>query len=329
MKYFNFKKLTALTSGTLCLWSGILVIDIESYADQYSLQASQFHERLGRYRPIPELTPEKISEPIRRPITTFTPLRPQLEVFPDFNISREMLVDLTADSTVWKYGTVVPETYRDIEHQVSESGLRDQGIKELLSVGYSEFLGSDGARIHNVLRAVELYDGQIIRQGETFSFNEILQDATWRNGFKKAKVILNGSTAYGWGGGICQVSTTIFRSAFNAGLPIDARRNHTYPVKYYEPQGLDATIYLGQQDLKFTNDTPGDLMLQLEVDVETRRLWVMIYGTSDRYVHIDPAYAQGYSYGWRRSIVRDGEADVQVLKSWYQPERKVEVVMGQ
>jgi vancomycin resistance protein YoaR len=74
-------------------------------------------------------------------------------------------------------------------------------------------------------------------------------------------VIKKEGTVPEFGGGLCQVSSTAFRAAMNGGLPITQRRNHAYAVQYYAPQGTDATIYPGVVDLKFINDTPGDILI--------------------------------------------------------------------
>lgn len=80
------------------------------------------------------------------------------------------------------------------------------------------------------------------------------------------------------GGGICQVSTTVFRALYAAGLPILQRQNHSYQVHYYDPQGLDATIYQPSLDLKFANDTGGSLWFQSDWDDESSTLTVNVFG---------------------------------------------------
>ena len=97
-------------------------------------------------------------------------------------------------------------------------------------------------------------------------------------GFVPGLVISGDRTATGVGGGICQVSSTVFRALYGAGLPIAERRNHSYQVHYYDPQGLDATIYQPSQDLKFTNDSGGALWFQTDWDDANARLSVNVFG---------------------------------------------------
>ena len=124
----------------------------------------------------------------------------------------------------------------------------------------------------------------MVKPGETFSFNQTLGDVSSETGYKQAYVIKNGRTELGDGGGVCQVSTTLFRAALDAGLPITERRAHSYRVSYYEqgsPPGIDATVYEPSPDLKFTNDTPGHILIQSFADSKALTLAFEIYGTSD------------------------------------------------
>ncbi|HEY5714043.1 MAG TPA: VanW family protein [Candidatus Gracilibacteria bacterium] len=218
---------------------------------------------------------------------------------------------------------VTPDEVRDFTHFVYDSQLRSQGIQELIGIGLSNFDYSSYERKHNIRNAVSKFDGLIIPKGEEFSFNDNLKNAGPSNGFLMAKIISKGMTKYGWGGGVCQVSTTVFRSAYNSGLPITARRNHTFKVPYYgqlaEEQGMDATIYLGGQDLKFVNDTPGDIMMQfVEKD---DNLMVLFYGTKDRTVSVQGPQMQGMRYEWNRVVTfPDGDRWDEILKSQYQRE---------
>ena len=94
-------------------------------------------------------------------------------------------------------------------------------------------------------------------------------------------VIKNNVTTPEFGGGICQVSTTVFRAAIFSGLKITARKNHAYPVHYYNPQGFDATVYIPRPDLKFINNTPGYILIQAHIDLEKKELTFDFYGTDD------------------------------------------------
>lgn len=157
--------------------------------------------------------------------------------------------------------------------------LKEKGIREVISIGESNFSGSPKNRKQNIRAAALKYHGKIIPKGEIFSFNNILDRVGEEGGFVKELVIKGDKLSKEYGGGVCQVSTTTFRAAFNAGLPITDRRNHSYDVPYYKPIGLDATIYLGGQDLRFKNDTPGDILIQTYTEGDS--LYFVFYGTQD------------------------------------------------
>jgi vancomycin resistance protein YoaR len=226
--------------------------------------------------------------------------------------------------------------------------LRKQGIKEIIAIGESNFEGSSWARRKNISVAAALYNGIIIPQGKIFSFNEILKDVSEKSGFAKELVIKGNKTEKEYGGGVCQVSTTIFRAAFLGGLDIRRRRSHSYAVPYYKPHGLDATIYLDVQDFKFKNDTTGDILIQTIIDKNTIKF--VFYGTrDDRTVEIEGPFISDYkkapapiiektdkipvgekyiaSYAhdgffarWKRIVKRsDGSFKEKVLNSNYKP----------
>ncbi len=159
------------------------------------------------------------------------------------------------------------------------------GIKELIGRGYSEFAGSIPGRIHNVLLAASRLNGILIPPGETFSFNDTVGDISAATGYQSAYIIKEGRTVLGDGGGVCQVSTTLFRAALAAGLPIVERRAHAYRVHYYEEggfkAGLDATVFGPTVDLKFKNDTPGYILIQTKADPVNLTLTFELYGTHD------------------------------------------------
>lgn len=156
------------------------------------------------------------------------------------------------------------------------------GIKELIGRGVSHFTGSIENRKFNIGLAASRINGILIAPNEEFSFLNTVGDISAATGFKQAYVIKSGRTVLDDGGGVCQVSTTVFRSALNTGLPITARTAHAYRVGYYEqgfPPGLDATIFSPSVDLKFKNDTNAHILIQAYVTGNT--LTVDLYGTSD------------------------------------------------
>src|SRR5439155_1001097 len=118
--------------------------------------------------------------------------------------------------------------------------------------------------------------GTMIRPGSTFSFNGTTGDRNASKGFLEAPVIINGELTTGLGGGVCQVSTTVFNAAYEAGLNITARTNHALYISHY-PQGRDATVDYPNVDLKFVNDTGHWLLLGTFVTDSS--LTVNLYGT--------------------------------------------------
>ena len=161
----------------------------------------------------------------------------------------------------------------------STADIERLGITTLLAAGESDFVGSPKNRVHNINIGASRYHGALIAPGEEFSFNGLLGPVTAAAGFLPELVIKNNVTTPEFGGGLCQVSTTIFRAALNAGLEVTQRRNHSYAVSYYGTPGLDATIYPPYTDLRFRNNTPGHILVQSEI-VGTK-LRFEFWGTDD------------------------------------------------
>ncbi len=141
---------------------------------------------------------------------------------------------------------------------------------------YTTTYGGTPGRLHNVQLVAHLIDGALIAPGATFSFNDTTGERNAAKGFQEAPVIINGELQNGLGGGVCQVSTTVFNSAYEAGLQIDQRTNHALYISHY-PTGRDATVNYPDLDLKFTNDTRHWLLLRAFVG--SGSLTVNLYGT--------------------------------------------------
>jgi vancomycin resistance protein YoaR len=141
---------------------------------------------------------------------------------------------------------------------------------------YETIYGGDPNRVHNVQLVAHLVDHKLIPAGSTFSFNGTTGERTAAKGFREAPVIINGELQTGLGGGICQVSTTIFNAAYEAGLPITSRTNHALYISHY-PLGRDATVNYPDIDLKFVNDTGHWLLLRTFVGSSS--LVAVLYGT--------------------------------------------------
>ncbi len=141
---------------------------------------------------------------------------------------------------------------------------------------YETIYGGIANRIHNVQLVAHLVDTKLIAPGATFSFNGATGERSAAKGFLEAPVIINGELSTGLGGGVCQVSTTVFNAAYEAGLPITDRTNHALYISHY-PLGRDATVDYPSVDLKFVNDTPHWLLLRTFVGSDS--LVVTLYGS--------------------------------------------------
>jgi vancomycin resistance protein YoaR len=159
--------------------------------------------------------------------------------------------------------------------KVSTRQAQAMGIRGLVSTYTTEFGGIPN-RIHNVQLVAHLVDDKLIAPGATFSFNSTTGERNAAKGFLEAPVIVNGEVTTGLGGGVCQVSTTVFNAAFEAGLKITERTNHALYISHY-PQGRDATVNYPDTDLKFVNDTARWLLLR--TFVSSSSLTVNLYGT--------------------------------------------------
>jgi vancomycin resistance protein YoaR len=171
---------------------------------------------------------------------------------------------------------------------VTEANLHQLGIRELVSIGKSDFTGSAAYRIHNIGVGMQLLNGLLIAPGEEFSFNKNIGQINAANGFVEGAAIIQNRTQQEFGGGICQDSTTLFRAAFWAGLPITERWGHSFYISWYDKYalgprgngpGLDATIFTGGPDLKFINDTGAWLLIQAWSNPKTGVAQIELYGT--------------------------------------------------
>lgn len=171
-----------------------------------------------------------------------------------------------------------------VQPKINNSDVNSLGIKELLGRGTSSFKHSSEIRNWNVEKGASIVNRILVAPGETFSFIKSLGEVSLDNGYKKAYIIRQGKTELDVGGGICQVSTTLFRAMLDAGVDITARQPHAYRVSYYEEDskpGFDATVFIPKPDLAFVNDTGHHLLIQSYYDGKNKKLTYEIYGTSD------------------------------------------------
>ena len=166
---------------------------------------------------------------------------------------------------------------------------QELGITELVYAETTYFYGSSAERKQNIEAAAARFQSVLVAPGETFSMGATMGDVSLENGFAEALIIYGGRTIKGVGGGVCQVSTTLFRAVLNAGYPIVERYSHAYRVSYYErtvsgavdPKlaGMDATVYFPLVDFKFVNDTP--YWIQMETYMGSDSLTWKLYSTKD------------------------------------------------
>lgn len=166
-----------------------------------------------------------------------------------------------------------------VRAKIDTNEIENLGLTSLLATGFSDFSGSPANRVHNIKVGAAKFNGVLLKPQEEFSFVKILGEVGAAEGYLPELVIKTNKTVPEYGGGLCQVSTTAFRAAVLAGLEIKERYPHSFPVKYYAPQGFDAAIYPPSPDLKFVNDTASNLLIQ--VKVRGSKLYFEFYGTDD------------------------------------------------
>jgi vancomycin resistance protein YoaR len=219
----------------------------------------------------------------------------QLEVLKSASIGRELDIDGTIQD--------INEQLAKGEHQVQlqmiylepdivdDVSAEELGIRELVGEATSYFYGSSRERLQNIRTASARFHGLMVPPGATFSMAEALGTIGLDEGYAEALIIYAGRTIQGVGGGVCQVSTTLFRTIFFSGYPIVERHPHAYRVRFYEQTpdgrydsqlaGLDAAVYVPVVDLKFTNDTPNWLLMETYVRADGNALTWKFYSTSD------------------------------------------------
>ncbi len=258
--------------------------------------------------------------------------------------------------SVEKGGTTAALIIQDAPPAVDSNRVAEMGIRELVAGGTTYFAGSSPARVRNIEVAAEKFDGIVIPPDGVFSFNDVVEDVSSANGFVDSLVIWGDRTEVGVGGGVCQVSTTIFRAAFLGGFPIVERYTHAYVVGWYGDPGLDATIFTPSVDFRFRNDTGAYLLMQPVVSGAGGTITFNFYGTKPpREViigepqitdvlpspaplyEVDESLAtneqeqvdwakEGMTVAVERTIIENGETRTETLRSKYQPWRAVYLV---
>jgi vancomycin resistance protein YoaR len=312
--------------------------------------ASRINE--GALRALVETWAAQIDIPAQDARLRFNRATAQVEVISPSVIGRVLDVDATVDGVkqaLATNNTQIPLPVSAVAPNVDANNIGSLGIRELVASGTTYFRGSSLARIRNIEVAAEKFVGVVIPPRGIFSFNQIVEDVSAANGFEDSAIIWGDQTMVGVGGGVCQVSTTVFRAALNAGFPIVERYNHGYVVSWYGEPGLDATIYTPTVDFRFRNDTDAHLLVQPTVDSVNGVITFDFYGTKpNRQViigqpvisdvkepsapayRIDPSlgpgerrqveFAQrGMTVTVERTVTENGNTRVDKIVSQYQP----------
>lgn len=176
-------------------------------------------------------------------------------------------------------GGVIELRAKKIKNNNSLKNINNFGIKEIIGTGSSDFSGSPKNRRLNIAAGADALNGILIKPDEEFSLMGALGKIDAQSGYLPELVIKGGKTVAEYGGGLCQIGTTMFRAALASGLPITQRRNHSYRVSYYEPAGTDATIYDPWPDFRFLNDTGNYILIQSRIEKD--KIYFDFWGTKD------------------------------------------------
>jgi vancomycin resistance protein YoaR len=166
-----------------------------------------------------------------------------------------------------------------LQSPISADETNSLGISEIIGTGHSNFKGSPRNRRHNIQTGADTLNGLLIKPQEEFSLVTTLGSIDAESGYLPELVIKGNKTIPEFGGGLCQIGTTMFRAVTASGLPVTMRRNHSYRVSYYEPAGTDATIYDPMPDFKFINDTNSYILIQTRIEGDD--IYFDFWGTKD------------------------------------------------
>lgn len=159
------------------------------------------------------------------------------------------------EAVLTQASSTAPITLARETPQISGESAAELGIREVIGTGNSTFAGSPANRRKNIAIGADHVNGTLIAPEGEFSLLKVLGPIDGAHNWLPELVIKGNKTVPEFGGGLCQIGTTVFRGAMDSGLVITERRNHSYRVAYYEPAGTDATIYEPAPDFRFKNDT--------------------------------------------------------------------------
>ncbi|MDD4171594.1 MAG: VanW family protein [Syntrophomonas sp.] len=205
------------------------------------------------------------------------PLEPRLDKKTGVIIGEEMGFTVDVDMSLAKIQGSLPGENHTLEKTMITPVYNSNDLIKACQViaNYSTWFHGSSARYQNISAAIKSLNNTVIWPGEVFSFNENTGPRTPERGYLPAPIIINGGYDVGYGGGVCQVSSTVYNAALKAGLPIIERHNHSKPV-HYVPAGQDATVDYGYLDLKWQNNRKGPLIMK--TSLQNGRVYVELKG---------------------------------------------------
>ena len=242
-------------------------------------------------------------------VTEFVGSRPGAELSLDdaYKAINEILWSRTRHNDEVSKGVIL--TTKKTEPEIKTGDINDLGIKEILGVGVSDYSNSPTNRIKNIANAVKKLNGVLIKPGDVFSTIKYTAPFTLEGGYLPELVIKGDEIKPEIGGGLCQIGTTLFRTAMNSAMKIVERRNHALVVFHYDDPvngnpGTDATIYDPAPDFKFLNDTNNYILIQTEMNRKRQELIFTIWGTSDgrKGFYSHPIVSKWYPYGETKTV---------------------------
>jgi len=274
----NKEKVWKVPEAQLISWIQFVPITEERSKNNIILGIEINKDKVKSY--LETLAPEVNQQPVNAQLTIGEDGK--VKVFALSQEGRELKLDESANilsEKLVKGEKQMSIVVKVAQPKVTTDTIDNLGITTLIAKGESNFKGSPKNRRHNIKVGTEKFNGILVKPGEEFSFNAILGEVGPEQGYLPELVIKKNKTVPEYGGGLCQVSTTVFRAALNAGLPITERKSHAYVVRYYGTPGMDATIYPPHPDLRFKNDTPAHILIQPKLKGDD--LTFEFYGTSD------------------------------------------------
>ena len=209
--------------------------------------------------------------------------------------SKGIVFDVAEAERLWKEaapGEEVSIAMTMTLPEVTAEELEEILFRDRLGFQMTHYYGSTSQRINNLNLVAQKLDGLVLMPGEQFSYNGYVGERTEEGGFQAAQAYADVQVVYEIGGGVCQVSSTLYNAVLQANLQIDLRECHYFPVNYL-PKGLDATVSWPKPDFKFTNNREYPIRLKAWIERSRQELNIEIYGTN-----VDGTYVKMVSDWW-------------------------------